>query len=82
MIRLVELDKDVLSIKPNNTKWSDLLKEFVASGSAVSELIYSPDEYSSPKVLRSVAGLAIKRNVYPVKAVIRKDKVYLVRTDM
>ena len=81
MIRLVERDKSVLG-KANKTKWEHVFKEFVATGAAVSEIVYSPGEYTSPKVLRSVGYVAAKKSVYPVTVVGRKDKVYLVRTDM
>lgn len=81
MIRLVERDKSELG-KVNNTNWAHVVKEFVSSGAAVSEIVYSPDEYSSPTCLRGVAHIAIKKLPYHVTVRLRKGKVYLVRTDM
>jgi hypothetical protein len=81
MIRLVKQDKSVLG-KANNTRWEYVIKEFINSGNAICEITYSPEEYANPKSLHTTAFCAIRKLSYPVNVVIRKGKVYLVRTDM
>ena len=59
----------------------DLCLEFLNSGFKIARVDYG-EEYSSANNARSSFCLACKTLGLPIKAVMRNDQVYLMRTDM
>lgn len=79
-MRFTEM-KDGLPKRSYN-KLDKYLEEFVRMNVKVARVDLEEREYANPSVARSVIGVACKRWAVPVKAVLRDEKVYLVRTDM
>lgn len=59
-----------------------LFKEFIAMNVKIVKVDLNEHDYKSPKIARSVLGLAAKRHCVPVKVCMRDDEIYFVRTDM
>lgn len=60
-------------------KCQKILDEFLAAGCSCAECIFTPEEYSTPKSLQGALYQAAKRLHYPVRIVISKGHVYLMR---
>lgn len=80
-MRFTKTNKDVRWGKRYN-KLEMELKEFMNMNTRVVEVSLSEGEYRSVTSAQASVGKAIKRYALPIKAVVRKYTLYLVRTDM
>lgn len=80
-MRFTKTNKDVRWGKRYN-KLEMELKEFMNMNTRVVEVSLSEGEYKSVTSAQASVVKAIKRYALPIKAVVRKHTLYLVRTDM
>ena len=57
-------------------------EEFMGMNTKIVKIDFTPDEYKSPAVARSVLSRSIKLYGFPIDITQRGDDVYLIRRDM
>ena len=65
-----------------NHNISEYLNEFTQMNTAAVQIEIAEGEYKNVKTAKSSFDNAIKRNGLPMRTMVRKGKLYLVRTDM
>lgn len=81
-MRFTKTNKDINWRWRHRSKLEAELTEFMNMNTEAVEVSLGVDEYKSVTSAQATVSKAIKRYAFPVRAVVRKGVLYLVRTDM
>lgn len=74
----MKLNYDVVETPPMGKPCQEILDEFMNSGKSVAEIIDSPKEWKVANLYKSIYDI-IHRKGHPVKASVRKGRIFLIR---
>ena len=81
-MKFVEVDKIPNGVGYKRNNLQVFLKEFYTENIKIAKIDFKDREYKSPEVAARVISQAIKTSCLPIRAIQRKDEVFLLRTDM
>ena len=74
--------KEVPKVRGRNVLLVKELEEFVNMGVKNVKVTFTPGEYKNSNSCQATLHKAIKKEHLPIKVIMRKGEIYLVRTDM
>lgn len=81
-MRFVEVKKEKIERRRTKFKLEGELKEFMNMNVQAVKVNFTEHEYKNAKSAAASLVSAIKRYGFPIIATIRRDNVYLIRTDL